>query len=271
MRTVRPRLVFEFSKVPVYDSLHVRISSENPVSVPELFELAKKESGRPQSVGHALVTRVALHDKNEKDGLGTDASELYQKTGTISLSYLADGSWVTGFVDLEGNEEDCNLVQAGYNANQRYEELIIAVKDRSICDLIQHAQNTNRVAQALTQNPTTLGTIKKNGKSAYGQYPYAKALFGSSKLAELNASYLHKNKNCEAKIYGPTAEDIARTLKGKEDSALVRAVGLGGDGFVGVYGVYADGDFYDGGWARSVVHVGAQNSPSEKKVRKVRA
>ena len=104
---------------------------------------------------------------------------------------------------------------------------------------------------------------KDNEKSAYGQDRTPIAMFGNAKLAELNASYLNERNYNFGKVWNFTQQKLKGLLKGKEDHAVVRPVGLGGDYYIIIYDVGAYG--FDGiSWAWPIVHVGAQNFPQEK-------
>ena len=259
--------------VPVYGILDVSSDSKDNLTVPQAFDFAQKAGGRLQTIGEALVVRVAFHndvkehpeiyDTAEKQAAALDGSNNYQRTRTVSLKVKNDGSfnvdapYVTLFAELD-NDKARALVQEGYDANSKGDNFLVKpVKDGFICDLIAQAKDTGRVAAALTESPLKLATAQKDGKSAYGQNQNIIAVFGSAELGEMNAGYLSERGYKEGSVWDHTTKELESEFKGEEDSAIVCSVGLGGGDYVISYANAVD-VFNNYGRARGVVHVGAQ-------------
>lgn len=256
LQLVRPKTTCTIHGTPT-GTIEVSSASDNHLNVPDAFDFAEKQSGRLQTIGEALVTRVAFYDADKKDKSGLDNSNDYQRTSTVGLSMKNDGSfkvdapYVVAFAELDMNEASRKLVQDGYKANNADKELIIPVNDASICDLIAQAKDTGRIAPALANTPLKLTTTQTNGKSAYGQHPNMIAAFGNVELAELNARYLSERGYKEGYLWDFTAKDFKNLLEEKEDHSHVCAVGLGGGDYCNVV---ANVNFDDYGRARSVIH-----------------
>src|SRR3989344_7285241 len=276
MVLIRPQSTYDLKEVSVYGALKVTSASPKRLTVPEAFDFAQEQSkllGVPahlQTLGQALVTRVEFYNDNKTSKKGLDNSDHYQRTSTVSLRLKNDGSfkvdapYVVAFADLPLDEKSRSLVQKGYDANSNGKELILPVKDAFICDLIAQAKDTGRVAPAHSEKSLVLATAQKGGKSAYGQNQNVIAVFGNAELAELNASYLSERGYKEGFIWDYTTKELENELEGKEDSAIVRAVGLGGVNCSIIYGVNANVNFVSYGRARSIVHVGAQKSSNSR-------
>ena len=270
MKLIRPQPTYKIEGVPVYGSLEVSSGSKDNLTVPQAFEFAQKAGGRLQSLGEALAVRAAFYNDDKQTGSGLDGSNNYQRTRTVSLKVKNDGSfkvdapYVTLFAELDNDDASRKLVQEGYDANNEGNNLVKPVKDGFICDLIAQAKDTGRIAPALAENPLKLSTVQKEGKSAYGQNQNVIAVFGNAELAEMNASYLSERDYKEGFIWDYTTKELENELEGKEDSAIVRAVGLGGVNCSIIYGVNANVNFVSYGRARSIVHVGAQKSSNSR-------
>lgn len=262
---IPPKSTYTINGTPT-GTIEVSSSSDKYLTVPQALDFAEKQGGRLQTIAKALVARIAFYEANKKNKSGLNDSDKYQITSTISLKvknkgFDVDAPYVTLFVDLPVDERSRALAQEGFDANNNGKELIKPVTDSFICELITQAKETGRVAPALTSNPLELKIAQVKGKSEYGQHQTPIAIFGSSELAELNANYLADRGYKFGKVWDFTAKKLEEVL-GKEDDALIRAVGLGGGDYVSIDDVRAGGSFnYGDGRARSVVHVGAQNFP----------
>lgn len=284
MKLVRQIPTCSLEDVPVYGSLRVS-SSSDWLNLPHAFDFAVEESKRTglpmhlQTIGEALAARVSfqedidkhsdVYDTVEKREAGLGHSHNYQRTSTVSLKlrntgFNVDVPYVTAFVDLPTGEKSRALVQAGYEASSKGELLVLPVKDSFICDLIARAKEAGRIAPAQTTKTLQLKLEKEKGKSEYGQHQTPTAIFGSAELAELNVTYLKAKGYDFGKVWDLTQKELEKMLK--EDETLVRACGLGGGNYFGSFDdVYADSQLDDVGWARPVVHVGAQKSSSGNK------
>lgn len=266
MKLVRSQSTHSIDDAFVYRALQIGSSSKDCLNVPAAFDFAKEQSSRLQSLGEALVVRVAFHNDSKGSGSETDNSNDDQQTSTVSLKFENDGSfnidasrenpYVTVFVELDCSDADCKLWQEGYDANSKGKNLIKPVKDRFICDLIARAKEAGRVVPALMGTPLKLATAQVEGKSAYGQHPNVVAAFGNSELAELNASYLSERGYETGYLHDFTTQEIKMALKGKENNAIVQAVGLGG---FGVF-IFACQYFSSKGYARGIIHTSAQET-----------
>ena len=270
---IRPEQLHTINSA-IYGTLKVGFTSGERLNVLQSFDHAHEKGGKLQTLGHALVTRVAFYadvkkhpqkyDTPQKQKAGLDKTDEYQRTSTVNLKFKNDGSfdvdapYLCASVDLEGNTDYRKLVQAGYDANRAGNELIIPIKDASISKLIARARESGRVAPTLLENQLKLATAQTEGKSVYGQDRRVIALFGSAELAELNASYLSERGYKTGYVWDLTTKDLEKMLRDKEDHTFVRSVGLGGGGYYDVDYIDANDEFV--GWARPVVHVGAQKS-----------
>ena len=126
-------------------------------------------------------------------------------------------------------QEEIDFVGEGYDAHCKDDEFIPELTNPVVSRLVRSARESQRVVPALSERPLVLSTAQKDGKSAYGQNAYSVAMFGSQELAELNASYLNGRGLKEGKYWDLTQGELEDLLKGKDNNALVRAVGLGGD------------------------------------------
>ena len=275
MELICPKPTYVIKDAPLYETFEVTAASQNILNVLQAFDFAAEQArtlGKPallQGIGEALVARVIFYECNKKSGSRLDKTDNYQKTSTVSLrlkndglfKFKVDSPYVVGFVELDNKERSRALVQEGYDANCKGKELIKPIKDAFICNLIARARDNNRFAPAIEENPLKLSTAQVKGKSEYGQHPNVVAVFGSVKLGELNASYLNERGYDAGFVCDFTAKDLEVMLKGKEDSAHMRSVGLGYG--CSINGIYAYDYFNKDGSTRAVVHVDAQKVPVE--------
>ena len=259
----------EYNTIKVDDEV-IKVAEPKLCDVPSAYAHVAKQRGRLPSLGEAILIRYALFKKDQQDGKGVARSNEYMRPSTTTLSFKNDGSfdidapYLSAFTELPTGNQTKELVKAGHTAHGKGKELIVPIKDTFICDLIAKAKAEGRVAPAQIANPLELATKKDNEKSAYGQDRTPIAMFGNAKLAELNASYLNKRNYNFGKVWNFTQQKLKGLLKGKEDHAVVRPVGLGGVIYVNISSVYAYGGFSVSSWAWPIVHVGAQKISTGK-------
>lgn len=296
MKLIRP-VTFDIEDAPVYGKVCLTRSSGDVISLPaatfdsppprtilnspDAFVFARDDGGFLQSVGHAVVARVAFHKdaedvakklaldgsqfcpeyrKNAAKALALNFTHLYQKTSTVGIKYQDKTGWKAAFMELPDEDASYELVKEGYNENCAKRELIKPCTDSLVARLLEQARDEKRVCDVLTNNPLKLGTSGQ--RSAYGTHPYVIALFGNQEIAQLNAQHLHDDREIdEGCVWDFTASDLEKIMK--DGQALIRPVGLGADDSIYIKVLPPDYDgFLIDGIARGVVNVG-QNSNSK--------
>jgi hypothetical protein len=266
MKLIRPQNYFTVESSPVGD-VRFSPSSSARLNSPQALDYARKHGMCLQSLGYAIVTRVALYNADKEDGQGVDHSDDYQKTITLSLKWKNNGRLVGGFAELEDDDLSRKLVQDGYDLKRSGKELICSRDDPVVSKLVECA----RQCPVLKTRPLEFSTEQRGGKSVYGSNDTVVAATGSRAIAEFNAGYL-LDKGCRIGcVLDFTEEDLEDLLRGNENGVVICPVGLGGDVFNDVNIIFADGSFSIDGRARGSAHVGAQKISGEPLVLPLRA
>ncbi len=194
-------------------------SSQTGVDVLRALVYARAQGMSLQSANIAIIVRDLFYEKNKQDNQGLDNSDLYQITRTIALSYKKDGKIITGFTELENDNETLKFLSEVCNDKPATEELLLPASNPYVAALIAHM----RVVPALDNQILTLSTKQKNGVSEYGSHPYVRAMIGDA--AERNAAYLSKLGMKTGTVRDKTQSELELLQEGQ---VLLRAVTIGG-------------------------------------------
>jgi len=249
---VRNNKHYVLKNVPTLGSFAFFPSFPDKILPVQSFDLACSQNGHLPSLAHSVAIRSAFYEDNKKTEKGFDCSNEPQYLSTISIKFLQEGIPHIAFTELDMSTESKDLLQKGYNANSNNKDLFLPLQDSLVSKLLNASRKSKRIVPALDSNPLTLSL-----DSEYGSHPYNIALFGSQDIAQLNAEYLQQNILPEQEpqefIYDYTGKDLKSILHGKEESALIRLVTLGGTGFLQYnYDVIVCGVFNGKGKSRSI-------------------
>ncbi len=226
----RKQSMCEVSGVPVYGKVCFTPGSKDSLNSPDAMEFPRQFGGFLQSLGHAIVARVAFYEDNEKTGSGLDGSDEYQKTGTAHIRYYDGKGWRSAFMELPDEKASFGLVIAGYINHAKGKELVAPRSEPLVAKLIGLAEEAGRVRPVFKESLLRLSTKQNRGRSEYGSNLDVIACVGSAEIAELNASYSQRRKRDYGWLSNRfTASEVESELKGREDQALIRLVARGGE------------------------------------------
>ncbi|MBS3147417.1 hypothetical protein J4219_00870 [Candidatus Woesearchaeota archaeon] len=274
MKLIKPQAIpgtYGVLDAPVFGTLEFTSDfpsrDGNDLNTAQAFETARHEARifqrdvQVQSLGHAIVARVAFYNDNKDSKKGWYRTNEPQKTSTVSLKFKDANEIFTAFIELGTDGQSLALVWEMYDAERHGRELLKPLDNPLVSRLVQIARDNKRICPAVDARPLKLSTSQKNGRSDYGQNPNIIAVIGNVELAELNAAYLQERGAEHGCLWTFTRASLENILARNDhefipaDHALIQPVGLGGinsHGHIGYVSIGAFGFFSDAR-ARGVV------------------
>src|SRR3989338_9125314 len=211
-------------------------SSPNRLSTPQATAFAsQKENFVLQSLPDAVAFRLEAN--------GADNADKYQKTRSTAAFFTRNG---TPYVAIDHVYEPwLNLVslnaQKGYDANLAGNELLVSLREKRLKSLLSRAEKNGNIF-------SFSGNLELALEGEYAGNSLVQALFGGTELASDYALFLQGKNFSTGNVWFPTSDYVGNKVSDNKN-AIIRPVGLGGDDFGYIYGVYAYVVFGGGGFA----------------------